>query len=304
MANLAEVKKPDQAVKEFLTQSLSSIRLTMPRHMDAERLIQIAVSEVRRNPKLMECDPVSICKAAMHCARIGLYPGGPLARVHLVPYGRECALQVDYKGLIELARRSGEISSIYAFVVYDGDDFEVVMGTTPSIMHIPRFKTSKPSHFYAVAKLKDGSAQFEVMTVQQVEAHRNQFSKAKNSDAWNRSFDEMAKKTVVRRLIKYLPISEELQDTLQYDIDHFANEKPIEEPKTYIDVVRAEDIPTDSDLRVAQDGFRQAFQKAQAAKVKVDDLVKPNYEGVMERADACTLFALTAAIERRVQPPT
>ena len=202
--------------------------LALPRHVTADRLARVALTEVRRNPALARCDQMSFLGAIMTCAQLGLEPGGTLGHAYLVPFenrkaGRtEVQFILGYRGMIELARRSGQIQSIEARAVYEGDRFEVRFGLDSDLSHIPDFdnpnrtQPDKLRFVYAVAKLKDGGVQFEVMSRREIEAARAQ-SKSATSGPWQTHYEAMSLKTVIRRLFKYLPISIELAQAIEQD---------------------------------------------------------------------------------------
>lgn len=204
------------------------MQLALPRHVTAERLARVALTEVRKNPALARCDQTSFLGALMTCAQLGLEPGGPLGHAYLIPFenrkaGRtEVQFIVGYRGMIDLARRSGQIVSIEARAVYEGDTFEVTLGLDSNLRHVPDFdnpartQPEKLRFVYSVAKLKDGGVQFEVMSRREVEAVRAQ-SRAGSSGPWVTHFEQMALKTVVRRLFKWLPISVELAAAIEAD---------------------------------------------------------------------------------------
>jgi recombination protein RecT len=206
----------------------AQMALAMPRHVTADRLARVALTELRRNPALMKCDQMSLLGAIMTCAQLGLEPGGPLAHAYLVPFenrktGRtEVQFMLGYRGMIELARRSGQIQSIEARAVYEGDEFEVRFGLESHLSHVPDFENpnrtcpDKLRFVYAVARLRDGGIQFEVMSRREIEAVRAQ-SKASTSGPWQTHFEAMALKTVIRRLFRYLPISIELAHAIEQD---------------------------------------------------------------------------------------
>lgn len=191
------------------------IQAALPRHLDADRMLRITMTCVRRTPKLAECDPKSLFGAVIEASQLGLEPG---IRAHLVPFGKEVQLIADYRGLMDLARRSGEIGSISAHAVHEGDDFDFVLGTDSYIRHRPK-GTGPVTHVYAVAKWKDGkTTQFEVMTAAEVEAVKAKSRGANSaSSPWKTDYDAMAKKSVIRRLCKYLPSSMELQRAVVLD---------------------------------------------------------------------------------------
>lgn len=211
----------------------AQLALALPRHMTADRLARIALTEIRKVPKLAQCDQTSFLGAIMQCAALGLEPGGALGHAYLLPFdkrekdasgrwrtvGTEVQLIVGYRGMIDLARRSGQIQSLEARAVYQADHFEVELGLDSTIVHRPAWEVADrgPLVFaYAVAKLKDGGVQFDVMSRAEIEKIRAR-SKAKDNGPWTTDFDEMAKKTVVRRLFKYLPVSIELQTAVGLD---------------------------------------------------------------------------------------
>lgn len=222
MSNLPETKNdPVAAVGQLMVKFRRQIEAALPKHVTADRLMRVCLTEMRRNPSLQRCDPMSFLGAVVTAASLGLEPGGALGQCYLIPYGKEVNFQIGYRGQIDIARRSGNIVSISARCIYEGDDFEIEYGTDEKLTHIPRFKSDKILYVYAVAQLKDGGTQFEVMSTEAIEKHRKQYSKSAN--VWNTAWDEMAKKTLVRRLFKMLPTSIELASALD------AEERPAHE---------------------------------------------------------------------------
>jgi recombination protein RecT len=200
----------------------AQIKAALPRHMTPERLARIITTEIRKVPKLAECTPVSFFGAVIQCAQLGLEPGNALGHAYLLPYGKDVQLIIGYRGMIDLARRSGQIISIDARAVYEGDRFECRLGLDPHIDHVPdwtnpnRTKGEKLQFVYAVAKLKDGGLQFDVMSRAEVEGIRAR-SKAGGNGPWKTDYQAMALKTVVRRLFKFLPVSIEMQRAVGLD---------------------------------------------------------------------------------------
>jgi recombination protein RecT len=201
--------------------------LALPKHMNPDRLARIALTEVRKVPALGKCDQASFLGAIMQCAQLGLEPGGALGHAYLLPFENrkkgitEVQFIVGYRGMLDLARRSGQIQSIEARAVYSGDQFHVSLGLNPDLQHVPDWESpdrgpAQLRFVYAVAKLKDGGTQFEVMSRADIERVRAQ-SKAGQSGPWVTHFEEMAKKTVIRRLFKYLPVSIELAQAVSLD---------------------------------------------------------------------------------------
>jgi recombination protein RecT len=194
----------------------NQVALCLPKHLTPDRFVRVAITAITRTPKLMECTQPSLLRCLMDCSQYGLEPDG--RRAHLIPYGRECTLVIDYKGLAELAMRSGLISTLHADTVCENDVFEVDLGEVTKHTVNYRQERGKPYAVYAIAKFKDGGRACAVMTMAEVEAIRNR-SKAKNSGPWVTDFGEMAKKTVFRRLAKMLPLSPEFRDAVERDDD-------------------------------------------------------------------------------------
>lgn len=222
MTALATHSQPERAVarrepstiKDLLEAAKPKIMAVVPKHLDPERLIRIALVTINRTPKLAECTPLSLLNAFMQAAQLGLDCGGHLGQSYLVPYGREATLIVGYRGMIDLARRGGKVKAIRSRVVRLGDEFEYEDGLEMKLRHRPLAPSSAPiTHIWAVADFVDGGAQPEVMTIQEVEEIRKR-SRASNAGPWVTDFAEMAKKTVVRRLCKYLPLSPDMVEAI------------------------------------------------------------------------------------------
>ena len=197
----------------------SQIALALPQHVTPERLMRVALTEVRKTPALAQCKPESLLAAIMQCAQLGLEPGGALGHAYLVPFRDQVQFIVGYRGMIDLARRSGQVLSIEARAVYEADTFHVSFGLDPDLKHEPAWDAAdrgKLTFVYAVARLRDGGVQFEVMSRAEIEKVRAQ-SKAGNNGPWVTHFEEMAKKTVIRRLFKYLPVSVEIARAVGLD---------------------------------------------------------------------------------------
>ena len=200
--------------------------LAMPKSMTPDRLTRIVMTECRKTPALMKCAPESFYGAVLQCAALGLEPGSALGHCYLLPFGNgkdksgrpNAQLIIGYRGMIDLARRSGQIVSLQAWTVHAQDTFNYQLGLNPDIEHVPASIADRGpvTHVYAVAKLKGGGVQFEVMSRAEIEKIRSA-SKAGNSGPWSSHWDEMAKKTVIRRLFKYLPVSIEAVRAVEID---------------------------------------------------------------------------------------
>jgi recombination protein RecT len=207
-------------VAQMMEKSRDSIAAALPKHLTVERLSRVALGELRTNPKLLECAPASLMSAIVKASQLGLEVGSAMGHAYLVPYKTECTLIIGYRGMIALARRSGEIQSITARVVYARDTFELEYGLEEKLRHVPSTDEDPGpvTHVYAVAKLRDGGIQYEVMTRAEVEAIRRR-SRGGQYGPWATDWSEMARKTVMRRLFKYLPMSIEMADAMSAEAD-------------------------------------------------------------------------------------
>ncbi|HBS47457.1 MAG TPA: recombination protein RecT [Paenibacillus sp.] len=210
-----------KTINDLFEQMKPAIAQAIPKHLTPDRLLRIATTSIRTNPKLKICTPESLLGAVMQCAQLGLEPS-ILGHAYLIPYKNkgvdECQFQIGYKGLIELARRTGQISSIMAQAVHQNDEFEYEYGINEKLRHVPGDGDRGPVvKYYSYAKFKDGGYSFMVMSRQDIVIHRDKFSKAKNFGPWVDHFDEMAKKTVLKSLMKYMPISVEFQRAVDQD---------------------------------------------------------------------------------------
>lgn len=214
---------PAQTIAAYLKKMGPEIEKALPKHMDADRMARIALTTIRTNPKLLECSVPSLLGAVMQAAQLGLEPG-LIGHCYLVPFKNGKTGQTDvqfiigYKGMIDLARRSGQIENIYAHAVYSNDEFDYELGLEPKLKHKPYMKGDRGEFIgaYAVAHFKDGGYQFEFMPKEEIEKRRKR-SRAANNGPWVTDYEEMAKKTVIRHMWKYLPISIEIQQAVVQD---------------------------------------------------------------------------------------
>lgn len=212
--NNALQKEKTPTMQAYIKKMEGEIKKALPSVMTPERFTRITLSALSTNPKLSATTPGSFLGAMMTAAQLGLEPNTPLGQAYLIPYNNkgklECQFQIGYKGLIDLAYRSGEISVIQAHTVYENDDFEYELGLDPKLRHVPCKGVDKgnPAWFYAVFKTKDGGYGFEVMSVEDIRSHAAKYSQSYNSSysPWKTNFEEMAKKTVLKKALKYAPL--------------------------------------------------------------------------------------------------
>jgi recombination protein RecT len=213
-----EVARVQPSVYGLIESMKPEIARVLPQHMSPDRMARIATTVVRQTPRLLRCTPESLLGALMTCAQLGLEPG-PLGHAYLVPYGEECTLIIGYKGLIDLARRSGHIESLVAREVYANDEFEVEYGLEEKLYHKPQLDGSERGEvtvYYAVARYTGGGYTFLVMTKADIEKLKAR-SRASGNGPWQTDYDAMAKKTVIRQLAKFLPMSVEMATAIAQD---------------------------------------------------------------------------------------
>jgi len=205
-------------VKNSLEQMTPQFTAALPPHISVEKFQRVAITAIQQAPALLQADRTSLFQSCIRAAQDGLLPDGREAA--LVVFGKQVQYMPMVAGVLKKVRNSGELSTIAAHVVYEGDDFTYELGDSERIVHRPTLqKRGKPIAVYAVAHLKDGSVQREVMSVEEVEEVRN-VSRAKNAGPWQTWWSEMARKTVLRRLSKYLPQSTDrdgLSEVLERD---------------------------------------------------------------------------------------
>jgi recombination protein RecT len=206
-------------------------QLAMPRGMEATQLIRDALTCLRGNPKLAECEHLSVLGALMTCAQLGLRPGVPaLGEAWLLPFWdsrsnqRKAQLIIGYQGYVQLGHRSGLLASLHSRTVYENDLFDVEYGAAEDIWrHKPRWPRGEPIMFYAVGRTTNGGyAVTDPWTVADMEEHRDRFAMARNSQGqvvgpWADNFEAMASKTMLLRVMKLLPKSTEQQRAIAND---------------------------------------------------------------------------------------
>lgn len=212
-------------LKSYVERNQAEIAKALPDYVGAERFFKLLVTELVRNPDIQKCTPSSVIESIYQCARLGLSPGpAPIGKIHLIRFGDQCTTIIDYKGLIDLAKRSGRCKDIRAYVVYkneiDSGKFVHKACNTPNpptLYHEPIDfgDRGEPVGAYAIAYFDDRDPTWQIMSIQDIEkakAMSRGSSSAKSP--WNSHWEEMAKKTVIRRLCKFLDLSDEMSDQL------------------------------------------------------------------------------------------
>jgi recombination protein RecT len=203
-----------------IDQMRGQIQAALPKHISPDRMARIAMTAIRTNPKLAMCNEASFLGALLHASQLGLEPNTPLGECYLIPYKDECTFQIGYKGLLNLAYRSGAYKRIFAEHVYPSDIFKSTAGLNPDLIHERIFPEEGDPHvYYAVYQTVDGGQHFVVWGKQRVIDHAKKYSQAygKAGSPWQKNFDAMAKKTVLIDVLRYGPRSIEMQSAMSFD---------------------------------------------------------------------------------------
>jgi len=212
--------EPKETLASLLTAMGPQIKLAFPKHLDADRMTRIALTALRTVDGLAQCDKWSFAACVLQAAQLGLEVSTPLGHAYLIPRKNnkrggvvECTLQLGYQGMIELARRSGQVSTIYAYTVHRGDEFSYELGLEPKLKHVPNVEAEQSektmTFVYAVAALRSGATdrQFVILTKRQVDERK---ARGAGGPAWKSDYLAMARKTAVRALFTWLPKSPEM----------------------------------------------------------------------------------------------
>lgn len=198
-----------EAYKPELAKAMEGTVLT------PEKMLRTAMTSIALQPKLANCTVESLCGALMQCTAFQLYPDGVVGDAHLVPFKDKCQLIVGYKGLMKLAYRSGEVTGINAYCVYENDELDVKLGTNPSMKHVPWYMRDKAEPgkrigAYATAQwVKTGEHQFRFCPEAEIQKHRKMSKDTRPDATWNTNPDEMAEKTAIRIASKRWPMATE-----------------------------------------------------------------------------------------------
>lgn len=217
--NTAVATKPPVEKVESLIRSdkfNQEVCKALPKHLPPDRFVRSVLVAIQKTPKLRQCSVDSIFSACLQLSALGLEANGRSA--HLIPYGNECRPMVDYKGLVEMAYRSGDVLSIHADLICENDIFKYNLGEIQS--HEIDWKAPRGEAYavYALARMKSGVVASAVMSKDEVETIRKA-SPGGNGDIWRKHWGEMAKKTVFKRLSKWLPLSADIRDAAAIDDD-------------------------------------------------------------------------------------
>lgn len=248
-SQMQEMQQKDTSLKGLIKAMEPEIKKALPSVITPERFTRMVFTALSSTPKLQQCTPQSFLGAMMQAAQLGLEPNTPVGQAYLIPYGNVCQFQLGYKGLLDLAYRSGEIKDIQAHEVHENDEFEYELGLEPKLQHIPAMTNRGPvTMYYAVWHTKTGGYGFEVMSKDDVLEFAQKKSKSFHNGPWQSDFDAMAKKTVLKRALKYAPIATDFvkavatDETVKSNISASMEDEPDE-----MMTIDAEPIPQNVD---------------------------------------------------------
>lgn len=223
MTKALTLKDRVASVRNMLEAKKGEIAAVLPSHCTADRMVQVALAACVKTPKLLECTQASLLLALKQASELGLEFNGVLGHAALIPYGNEAVFQPMYKGLLDLAYRSGRVTKADGHIVRENDEFRYNFGLRPDLHHIPaRNNRGAAIGAYVIAHIKDLEPVFDYMTKEEIEEHRNKYSRAwrKRDSAWQTAPDPMWLKTVFIQLARWLPKSIEMvniEKAIQYD---------------------------------------------------------------------------------------
>lgn len=210
LANVNNVAKP--TLKQWVAKMSDQIKNALPANITPERMMRIALTALSKDAKLANSTPESFMGALLTSAQLGLECNTPLGQAYLIPYQNkgvlETQFQLGYQGLIDLCYRTGQYKKIVARIVYEGDDFDYSYGLEEKLIHRPREKSDTPIYVYGIYELKNGASAFEVMSWEAVMNHAKKYSQSVKkgyTSPWTTDPESMAKKTVLKKVLKYAP---------------------------------------------------------------------------------------------------
>lgn len=215
--------KEKKTMQQLIKSMEGEIAKALPSSITPERFTRIVLSAISVNPKLAECTPKSFLAAMMQSAQLGLEVNTSLGQAYIMPYKNkgvlEAQFQLGYKGMIDLAYKA-DVKTIQAHTVYENDFFEYEYGLEPKLKHVPADgDRGEPVKVYALFRTQNDGFGFEVMSMEDVKKHAQKYSQSYSSSfsPWKTNFEEMAKKTVLKKALKYAPMKSEFVRAVSAD---------------------------------------------------------------------------------------
>lgn len=313
-----------QNLKSLLSRAWPQMQKVMSKEMSPQRVYQMYVSTINRNPELADCSVESVLGCFLTASSLGLEPSdvNKLGMLYILPYGnknmrtgqKEATLIIGYKGMIELARRSGEIKSISARTVHEGDDFRYKYGLNEDLHHVPCAQPGELTHAYMIAQFKDGGHYFLVMSKAEIDEVKRRSPSANSSKSpWRSDYEAMARKTVIRRSFPYLPVSVEARRAAAVDdgtpdymdifhpvieqSDHTVHDELVDDDGVIVDTVQTVDevtpggSPNGDVLKGKRDRLRDylqstGFTSEKEAMSAIGELIHRDVPGIDDMSEA------------------
>lgn len=235
---------PASSMRNFIMKMSDQIKTALPANITGERMCRIAMTAISKNPKLAECTQNSFMGALLTSAQLGLECNTPLGQAYLIPFyngktkAMDCEFQLGYQGLIDLCYRTKLYKTIQARIVYEGDDFLYQYGMEEKLIHRPQEQSTTPIYVYAYYELINGAKSFEVMSWDSIMEYAKKYSMAVQkgySSPWNTNPEEMAKKTLLKKVLKYAPKAVEVAEAVAQDSAIIKTNIVQDGGKTYLD---------------------------------------------------------------------
>ena len=285
-------------LKQWVAKMTDQIAMALPANITPERMARIAMTALTKNELLAQSTPESFLGALLTSAQLGLECNTPLGQAYLIPYkngntGRvETQFQLGYQGMLDLCYRTNQYKTIQARVVYEGDEFDYSYGFNENLRHIPRKKTNKPIFVYAYYELTSGGHAFEVMSWNEVMKFAEQYSqsvKHKKSSPWQSDPEAMAKKTVLKKVMKYAPKTVEIANAVARDSEVLSANVIQDGKNAFVDIVNTEignNTPAEIEAPKEAAKIPQRQTQATGAEIPVQETMEltPEEEAEIDEA--------------------
>lgn len=287
-------------LKQWVAKMTDQIAMALPANITPERMARIAMTALSKNELLAQSTPESFLGALLTSAQLGLECNTPLGQAYLIPYkngktGRvETQFQLGYQGMLDLCYRTNQYKTIQARVVYKGDEFEYSYGFNENLRHIPRGKSTDPIFVYAYYELTSGGHAFEVMSWDEVMKFAEQYSqsvKYKKSSPWQSDPEAMAKKTVLKKVMKYAPKTVEIANAVARDSGVLSANVIQDGKNAFVDIVSTQpeiesDAPAEVEPPKEAAGIPQRKARAAEAETPAQEEVEltPEEEAEIDEA--------------------
>lgn len=290
------IREKRDTLNKNLVKIKDQIANSLPNSISPDYLIQVIMNTALANPQILECSQASILGAILKTAQYGLIPDGQLGQAYLIPYLVKgvltCNFQIGYKGLLQLVRRSGNVKSVIANTVYEGDIFEYDLSggvKKHERTKDTKFEDAAITHFYAIIKYVNGGEDFYVGTKDQIDAHKIKFSKSwKDSKSpWQTSYPAMGEKTALIQVTKYASVSTEAQTAASIsETSEIINQKnPAIAINSNIDPAMKEDLEIEYAQEVTEEESIENESKANQAKETIANKSDAALNAAMNKAN-------------------